>query len=223
MNATQLRFSTLMKRFMFSLTAVLTACTALTVFLPRAEAYFTTLDTGELLQPQQYKAAFAPQLILNDFEGLNALGTFDVGINEYSSVRGLLGFGEVDFQMGGFYKFIPFPDTPKQPAIGAQVGALVAHVGGDTQFSLRLHPLISKKLQTEIGDLTPYASLPIGVTARDDDTLTPIQFVVGSELRPLNTKNFSYFVELGVELNDAFSYIAGAVAYRFDEASLRGR
>ena len=185
-----------------------------------SHAYFSTIDNGDLLKPGQYQAAIEPQLILDKYNGFNVIGRFDTGFNDNANIRGVVGFGKVDFQLGGFYKIVPFPDTEDQPAIGFDIGAIYARVGGDNQLSLRVHPIVSKKFETEIGDLTPYGSIPLGVTSRKDDTVTPVQVVIGNEFRPLNSRNISYFTELGVTVSNAFSYISAAIAYRFDDASV---
>ena len=189
-----------------------------------SQAYFSTIDTGELIAPGHYQVGLEPQLILSNFSGLNAVGRFDAGINEDSNVRAILGFGKVDYQVGGFYKYVPFPDTRTQPAIGGEVGLLLARVNGNTENSIRLHPLVSKKLETEVGDVTPYGSIPFGITWRSTgETLVPAQLVGGAELRPMNHKDLSFFAELGLNLNNAFGYISGAIAWRFDEVKLKSR
>ncbi len=187
-----------------------------------AKAYFSTIDNGDLVAPGAYQVSLEPQLIFNQYDGFNAIGRFDTGIDHQSSARALLGVGKVDFQIGGFYKIVPFPDTATQPAIGADMGVIVARVGGETETSLRFHPLTSKRFETEVGDLTPYASLPIGVTWRSgNDTTIPVQIVGGTEFRTLAHPNLSYFAELGVNLNKSFSYLSAAIAYRFDDATMR--
>jgi hypothetical protein len=215
----QFRFASLL-RSTFSL-ALSVLC--LTVFnAPNAQAYFSTIDDGELVAPGQYQVSVEPQVLFDRYPGVNGVARFDTGFNDSSSVRGILGFGKVDFQLGGMYKWIPFPDVDGQPAIGLDAGMILARVNNQNEFSVRLHPLISKRFETEIGDLIPYGSLPLGVTTRPDKTVIPVQIVAGTEFRPLNLKNFSFFGELGINLNEAFSYISAAVAYRFDDGTLRG-
>jgi hypothetical protein len=207
-----------MKLHLFAQAAAL-AATAL--LASTSHAYFSVIDTGDILTPGKYQMSLEPQLILQDYDGFNAVARFDRGINEESSARAILGFGKVDFQVGGFYKWVPFPDTGNQPAIGGSAGAILARVNGDTQFSVRVNPLVSKRFETEIGDLTPYASLPLGVTSRKDETVVPVQLALGSELQPINNQNLSVFAELGFNLNKAFGYISAAIAYRFDEPATR--
>lgn len=207
--------------FTVVLNIVFTIAVALLAANP-AHAYFSTIDTGELIAPGQYQASFEPQLIFNRYDGGNAVLRFDTGLNEESGIRGILGFGKVDFQLGGMYKYVPFPDLDKQPAIGFETGAILARVNGGSEFSLRFHPLVSKRFATEVGDFIPFASLPLGITTRSNETVVPIQIAGGTEFRPLNYQNVSFFGELGINLNQAFSYFSLAAAWRFDEGTLRG-
>lgn len=191
------------------------------LFSPNAHAYFSVIDNGDLVAPGAYQASFEPQLLLTERQGFNVIGRLDVGIDQQSNVRALVGFGKVDFQIGGFYKIVPFPDTPRQPAIGADVGVIVARYDGDTKISVRLHPLISKRFESEIGDFTPYASLPLGITTSTiEGTYTPVQIAGGTEFRSMNYPNVSYFAELGINLNRSFSYVSAAIAYRFDDSMM---
>jgi hypothetical protein len=202
------------------------AALALVIAVTPAHAYFSTLDNGEVLREGQFQAMFAPQLIFNNYDGGNFVGRLDMGLSDGLSARGILGFGKVDFQIGGMVKWIPFPDTASQPAIGGEAGVIIARIGSRTQYSFRLHPLVSKKIETEVGDVIPYASLPFGVTVQSggtDETFLPVQLVVGSELRPLEMKNWSFFGEMGINLTKSFGYITAAVAYRFDDASAGGK
>lgn len=197
---------------------------ALLASVSDAEAYFSTIDNGELVAPGAYQVSLEPQLVLTNNEGFNVVGRLDTGIDQQSSARALLGVGKVDFQIGGFYKIVPFPDTATQPAIGADFGAIVARVAGETETSLRFHPLTSKRFEAEVGDFTPYASLPIGVTWRSgSETTIPVQLVGGTEFRSLNHPNISYFAELGININRSFSYLSAALAYRFDDSMMSGR
>lgn len=185
-----------------------------------AQAYFSTIDTGELVAPKAYRVTLEPQFILNKIDGANAIGRFATGLNEESSAELVLGVGEVDFQAGGFYKLIPFPDTEGQPAIGGKVGFLLGEVANRTEYNLRFHPLVSKTLETEVGHIIPYASLPFGIRFNDDDTTLPLQAVGGLEYKVQGHENLRLMSEVGINVSKAFSYISFAVAYNFDEENV---
>ena len=206
----------------FSVRAAAVAVSLATLLATPAHAYFSTVDNGEVLREGQFQAMFAPQIIFNNYDGGNYVGRLDMGLSEGLSARGILGFGKVDFQIGGMVKWIPFPDTASQPAIGGEAGLIVARIGSRTQYNLRFHPLLSKRIETEVGDVIPYGSIPIGVTVNSgvvDETFVPVQLVAGAELRPLEMKNWSFFGEVGVNLTRSFGYVTAAIAYRFDDAS----
>jgi hypothetical protein len=188
-----------------------------------AYAYYSVIDTGEMIQPKTYQVGLEPQFITNRYPGAEVTARFDAGLNESSSVRALVGAGAVNFEIGGFYKIVPFPDVGDQPALGADLGAIVAQVPAGTEISFRIHPLVSKRLETEIGDIIPYVSLPTGITFRPDRTVVPIEFVAGAEFRPLNIRNLSGLAEVGIDLLDDFGYISIAASYRFDDDMVHGR
>lgn len=206
---------------LFSLVSSLIATAAIFTSTP-AQAYYSTLDNGEVLKDGEYQAMFSPQLIFNQFDGANFTGRLDTGLMEGVSGRALLGFGKIDFQIGGMIKWVPFPDTESQPAIGGEAGIIFARIGSINQYSIRLHPIVSKRIETEIGDVIPYGSLPFGITVQSgggDETFMPAQLVAGAELRPLEMKNWSFFGELGVNLTKSFGYASVALSYRFDGSS----
>ena len=187
-----------------------------------AHAYGSVIQTGDLVDPGAFQAGLAPQITFSRYDGVSLDALLDVGVDNASSARGLIGVGDgVNFEVGGLYKYIPFPDTERQPAIGGEVGVIFARTEGKSEVDLRFNPLISKKLETEIGDVSPYASLPISIAFRDGSTLVPIQLAAGSELRLLSTPQLSFFAEAGFNLHDAFGYVSGAVAWRFDEVKLK--
>lgn len=205
-----------MKKQLVTLAAILAVLGTSTV----ANAYFSTIDTGELVAPHAYRATLEPQFILNKIDGANGIARFATGITDESSAELVLGLGEVDFQAGANYKLIPYPDTEGQPAIGAKFGFLVAEVANDTEYNLRFHPLISKTFETENGALTPYGSLPLGLRVRKDTTTFPLQIAGGLEYKVSGHENLRLMTELGLNLSKAFDYISFAVAYNFDEENV---
>lgn len=186
-----------------------------------AHAYFSTMDTGEVTKVDRYRVIAEPQVIFNRYAGFNVLGRFATGLSDSTAVESIVGFGEVDFQLGGFFKWIPVPDVGDQPAIGGKVGILYARADGETELSLRLHPMVSKKFETEVGDITPFVSLPFGITNRDGDSYSPIQIAGGAEWKTLNWENLRFMAELGLNLNKSFSYLSVGLVYEFDEASMK--
>lgn len=188
---------------------------------PAAHAYFSVIQTGELVNPGGFQAVFEPQVITTRYDGLGANIKLDAGIDEASSVRGLIGVGDkMEFEVGAMYKWIPFPDTSSQPAIGFEAGGVYARTRGEGEISARFNPLISKRLEAEIGDFTPYASLPLGLTVRDGKTYWPVQLALGTEVRMIDLPQLSFFGEFAMNVHEAFGYVSLAAAWRFDEVKM---
>lgn len=183
-----------------------------------ASAYFSTADTADLVASQRYKLGIAPQFIVTERDGANIVARADTGISDDSSIRALFGFGSVDIQVGGFYKWAPVPDIEGQPAMALMGGVLFASDSGGGELSLRLHPIISKKFPTASVLFNPYFSLPIGLTAVDGDTLFPIQAAIGLEFRVEDLKTVQFLAETGINLNDSFSYITIGASILLDDS-----
>lgn len=200
------------------------AAVALQLSASRAHAYYSLLETGELLKPEEYQVSAEVQ---EGSAGGNVLFHLASGIDKNlasdSNAKATVGFGEVNFLLGGGYKWVPFPDTATQPAIGAEFGALYAHNRLNNEFTLSFSPLASKVFQTEIGDVTPYASLPIGLAFHPDDTVVPVQLVGGAEVKPLNTPDWSFLAELGINISEAYGHFSIAAAYHFDQSDIPAR
>lgn len=184
-----------------------------------ANAFYATLDNGDLVKPGEYKVLLGPQFLLSDDTGINISGRFDFGFNEESNFRTVIGAGTTNFFAGLFYKWIPIPDIQSQPAIGLETGVIYGTVDDEGALGIRLHPLISKKFATDWGDFTPHASVPFGFQTRDDESSFPIQLALGVEYKPVGFKNVSFMGEAGFDLNEAFNYISIAAVVKFDGES----
>lgn len=198
-------------RVLFSLVLLLPCFKVSNVF-----AFYSTIDTGEVVEPSKYRVIGETQAITNNDSGVNIVGRLDWGLNEESSVRGILGLGTTDFQIGGLFKWVPIPDYAKQPAIGLLAGLVYAHHQDSNELSLRFHPMISKGFEVEFGKITPYAALPIGLRSFQNRTDVPIQLAGGSEIIFQEIKPWRFFAEIGFDLNKAFTYFSLAASYDFD-------
>src|SRR4051812_13561863 len=56
-----------------------------------AWSYMDVMDTGELLDPGQFRAMLEPQLLFHKEDGGEVIARFDSGLGESSNVRALLG------------------------------------------------------------------------------------------------------------------------------------
>ena len=180
-------------------------------------SYYSTLDTGEILKEGNYRVTGGAQAITSEDTGVNVTGRFDHWLNEEMEIQGLAGFGVVDFQAGAFLKWVPIPDYEKQPAVGLKAGVLYGSVEGESELTFRIHPMISKKFETEIGKVSPFAALPLGMRFKDSKVSVPTQIVGGGFYEHPDLENVRFAVELGFDLNKAFNYITLGVQLAIDD------
>lgn len=183
-----------------------------------ANAYLSTFDTAESLGKDKYRFGAEAQYLYNGFQGANANVHFDWGLNDEETIKFQLGSGSLNIQAGVFYKWSPVPDTDHQPAIGGFFGMVYATKDGRAMTSLRLHPIISKKFKYDDDKsyVTPFISIPFGVTFGSGSTTGPVQFTIGADWRPIFFREqWSLTAELGSELSQAFSYASFGMNYFF--------
>lgn len=183
-------------------------------------AFFSLMDTGELKNEGSYRVQGEGQILFDEPEGFNLNGRFATGISEDSEVQFEAGVGSIDYYMGAFYKWIPFPDTSDQPAIGVRGGLTFADVSGLSTYGLNITPLISKRLESDAGAFSPYGGIEMGLQNNVHDTYFSLQAIVGVQWTPnewdfRQLKDFNFLAEYGFEIDDAFNYLSLGVAYNF--------
>lgn len=182
----------------------------------QAQAYMTILESGELVPARMSRIGAISQIVTNDSSGLNADVTYDAGWNESSSSRFILGTGKMDIHMGGTFKWIPFPDVARQPALGLRSAIWYARYKDESYMTFSVAPLMSKKVEDPLGLFVPYVALPISFTLNRNKDFFGQQFVIGSEFTTKRAPLFSFAAELALNLKDSYSYIAAFVSYQFD-------
>lgn len=191
---------------------ILSLCFAL-----KTQALYSVLETGEILTEGSYRANLETQFVSDGDRGLNLVGHFDTWFNQDSNLRFDLGTGTTDFYTGGFFKWVPFPDTTGQPAVGFSTGVIFARNGGIDEIAIRIRPLVSKKISTEIGEINPYASIPVGISSRDGEGSFPIHLVGGLEWKTDHWEHITFIGEFGVNINEAFSYFSLSAQVYWDQ------
>lgn len=197
--------------------------TSLTVLLSGAPAFadYAIFDTGEIVKPKTYKLTANSQH-LTESGGMNITARIDTGLTEEFGVRGFLGTGKTDVFVGAMAKWMPFPDTDSQPAMGVAAGIHYIKDGDLRDMVVRLEPMISKRVEVGTAVLTPYGSVPVSIISREvneeSDDEVGTQFVVGSQLQLDKWKNLQFMAELGVELNEAPSYFGVGAIFYWDPA-----
>jgi hypothetical protein len=181
---------------------------------------FALLEVGEsneILPVGHYRVGSDLQFRVSDGSGTNLSGFFDYPINEESSARALVGFGETNFYAGGSYKWVPYPDLETQPAVGVKVEGILGQKDSETLAHIRVAPIVSKRYTTEYGDFIPYGSLPVGVNTYRSNSDVSVFAVGGTEFYKAELTKWSFGGEIGFKINKSFSYIAGYVTYSFDQ------
>lgn len=200
--------------FIYLKNLLFSTCAVLLIAFP-SHAYMTTAESGELVPSGQLKMGLQPQFVSQG--GMNFSGFLDGYVNDSSSFRLVLGSGDMDFHTGLYYKFIPFPDYENQPAMGARVGFVFGRDGDTSSLSLIAQPIISKKIDTDIGRFTPYASIPFGSTAIKSTSYNPIQLTIGSEYFTPTYEKVLFGGEVSFDIQDSFSYISFFVSFSADD------
>ena len=177
-----------------------------------AQAYYTVQDTGDLLKENEQQFATELQLITTGDTGVNFIGRYDRGLDEETNLRFEAGVGTTDFAVGGYIKWVPYPDFESQPAIGFTFGAHLARFEDEMEIAGRIIPFASKQFETDIGRLTPYAALPIAFSNYNDESSNPFSLVLGSRFRHQDFNQCDFTAELGFDLSDSFNYLSvGAI------------
>ncbi|MEM7647180.1 MAG: hypothetical protein AAF203_09740 [Pseudomonadota bacterium] len=191
------------------------------IFLsPSAMAFFSLMDTGQLVDEGSYRAQGESQILFDSPEGFNLNGRFSTGFDDESEFQFEGGVGSVDFYMAAFYKWIPFPDTSDQPAIGFRGGVTFAELNNYSTYGFNFTPMISKVIDTDLGDITPFGGMQLGLQKNTFETFFSMQIALGIQWSPSewdfrSLKDFDFLLEYGIEVDDSFSYLSFGAAYNF--------
>lgn len=179
-----------------------------------SNAYFSNIDSGELVPKDQYRLILEPQ-----FGQYNLTAHFDAGITDSTQLRVSLGAGKNGTHFDFFYKTIPYPDFEDQPAIGYKVGTIFSSNKSENIFSIRFMPLLSKTYLINQVRWTPYLSLPLSVSMEKSKATTPIHLVLGTEITLPSNPDMQIGFEAGASLKDSFSYASAFISFYFEPSS----
>lgn len=195
---------------------------------PASFGFFSLMDTGDLVKKDDYRILGEGQILFDAPKGFNLNGRFSTGLDDESEVQFEAGVGSVDFYLGAFYKWIPFPDTDEQPAIGVRGGLTFASIDYDlvpnddaySTYGINVTPMVSKGFESGAGKFTPYGGAMFGLQKNVNDTNFSMQIVAGCEWSPnewdfRSLKDFNFLIEYGIEVDDAFSYLSLGSSYDF--------
>jgi hypothetical protein len=184
-----------------------------------SHAYLGFLTDGDILAEDKFRTGAEFQGVLSENEGINVAGHFDLGLNESTELLLEAGIGEIDVFGSLQFKYVPFPDYEKQPAIGFIFGTTFASEESDTETMMNIKAFLSKQFATDIGEMTPYSALALNLALSDNNNMDPIHFIIGSKYKHPNWENNYLFAELGIDISDAFNYVAVYWTYEFDRGT----
>jgi hypothetical protein len=185
---------------------------------PNSMAYLSILESGETVPTSMNRVGFIPQLITSGGSGLNADVTLDTGWNESSSSRFQLGAGKIDIHLGASYKWVPYPDVARQPALGLRGSLWYGRTNDENYTTLSVAPLVSKKYPHRLGLFVPYVALPINYTLNRQRDFFGQQFILGTEFMDHRQPLLTFAGEISLNLKDSYAFIAAFVSYQFDGA-----
>lgn len=188
------------------------------LFCINATAYYSLVDTAEILGNEQYTFTGESQWVTSGENGLNFRGHLDQGLTDSSQMRFTLGTGVNRLQAGFFYKWVPIPDFGDQPGFGIIYGAMYSKIDGDSVLGIRLKLVSSKIFRLNDDSIVkPYGGLASGLSVTSKKDLYPLQVIVGSQYRPPQWKTVFLMAEAAWGSNDAFSYLSFGLQWDFSE------
>lgn len=179
-----------------------------------SHAFLTVNETAEILPENFYQIGVVPQLILNDGGGFNAGVFVDSHLQEDLDGRITVGGGQTDFWTQASVKWVPFPDVDRQPAMGARAAVIYARDEAKNFLGLQIAPLLSKKADSQYGEMIPYASLPITFFSTKDSSYVSSQFTVGAEW--VQDPQYHYGAEFNLNLNNSLSSLTLYMTFPFE-------
>lgn len=188
-------------------------------FSIQSHAFNSVLETGDLLEEGQYSGMVFSEFLLDDESGVNFTGRFDTWLTEELNSQVYLGVGKIDFFVSGLVKWVPFPDFDDQPALGIKIGPEYAREDSKNFLNFKLSPFASKKFMTDIGEITPFASLPISVRSIEGETVIPVHLALGAEWMLPDLNQLSLLSEVGIDLNKSSTYWTFAAKLEMDDTN----
>lgn len=178
--------------------------------------YLTLGESGEIIPEGTYAIGASPQVLTNDGGGFNISAFLDASWNDSMSSRFILGTGETDFYTSGSFKFIPFPDVDRQPAIGIKASLWYAREGTSNVTTLQIAPMLSKKYETESGVFIPYAAWGWNTNRSGGSSDSGHQFFLGSDWLEPQLGHMHVTGEVAFDLKDSISSVSLFLSFPFD-------
>lgn len=184
------------------------------LFSPGAQAGI--FDLPSFLEPGKMSFGAEADFALTEGTGaaLNLKPRY--GLTDFLNLQGIIGHGVGDrrFRLGATLGIEYFPDVGNQPGLATPVSFQYMNIRGDNQWSLWVTPLVYKTFHgVDTVAFTPFVGLPVGWNARDGVLRGFTQIAFGTQFAPANLSQWKFTAELGFNLHQAYSYIAGGATF----------
>jgi hypothetical protein len=171
-------------------------------------------NTPHFIAPGEFGIGVEPELNFRDDSATAGVNfRYTHGLSDLSNVTGIIGTGggTRKFRFGGVYTFDFFPDVEKQPGIGIAVQPLYVQLPSAGSVEITVTPYIHKNFKVQQGDIDPFLAVPIGLMLSQGTYKTISTLVAGAHFQM--NEHVGSVVELGVKLNNSFSYFSGGIVY----------
>jgi len=171
----------------------------------------------EFVDPGNWAVGLEPEATFNSGGSFSTNLKFTYGLAPISNLQFGIGEGSGNrgFRIGGTYTFDFIPDLKGQ--IGAGIALQLYYYkiqSGLSQTEASIYPYLHKAFENGgwVTSYDPYVALPLGIGFVSGTYHSLLQLVLGSAFR--TSQYFSLNGELGINLSNTDTYIAGGITYR---------
>jgi hypothetical protein len=180
-------------------------------------SYLSILESGEPVRKKNLHLGFSPQFTTGHNSGNNGVFFLRTGLDSGRDFTVQLGGGLVDFWSTVATRWVPIPDYHNQPAIGLRFDATLSRMYHNNVGILRLAPFISKRFQTNVGHIEPYAYLPLGLKIQEGRYDNLSSLVIGSKVQVEDLRPVYFYVESGFNSRNSLSYFSLGIFSAFSK------
>jgi hypothetical protein len=166
------------------------------------------------VEPGKMAFGAEPVITMSHGAGIGANLDYIQGIDELMDAEAVIGTGTGPrrFRVGGGITWDFFPDIDKQPGIGLMTSAIYYRLPNDGQLVLTGAPYIHKAfVMDNKQEVEPFVAIPLGLGFESATYQWIGQFVFGSMFK--YSDKIRYSAELGLNMNNAETYISAGITY----------
>ena len=173
-------------------------------------------DLPDFLDPGKFSMVAEADIALTQGTGAAVNLKPRYGLTDFLNVQLILGHGVGDrrFRAGATLGVEYFPDVGNQPGLASPVSLQFTNVKSQDQWSLWVTPLVYKTFHgADTVSFTPFIGVPLGWNARGGILRGFTQIAFGTQFAPSNMSHWKFTTEIGFNLHQSYSYIAGGATF----------